>query len=164
MFNNRLANLVQGIEYYYSITESERTNKSRTELKCKLESVIGKLEEEKDKEFLNNHIQYHETLRHKFKYLLFDKFDIVANEIFSNKKDKKLYIHKIKEFRDKLSHGEKTDSPNEKTYDYYSKTLILVLSCILETLGFSKEEIRQRLLGTFKYNSIIQMCKLKIIE
>ena len=164
MFNNRLVNLVQGIEYYYSASEAQRSIQKRNELKQKLDIIIKKIEEKEDKDFLVKHVQIHEVLRHKLKFLIFEKFDIIANEIFKNKEDKKGYIHKIKEFRDKLSHGEMIESPNQKIYDNYYKTLILSVSCILETLGFTNDEILQNLKRTLKYSRIIQVLKLKMLE
>ncbi len=159
MYNNRFVNLIQAIENYYTITETDKIRSSEGGLENKARKIIKSIPEKEDQEWLLLKLNCHITLKEKLKDLLDNKIDLISLEIFKNSRQRKGFIEIIKHNRNKISHGESMDIEIEKSFDYYQKSLIILISCILKSLNFSKLEIKDNLFRTLKYSNIIYQLK-----
>lgn len=159
MFNNRFVNLIQAIENYYSISEVDIIRVIEEELENKAQKIIESIPEKEDQSWLLTKLNCHMTLKEKLIDLLDNKIDLISIEIFKNRKQRKGFIEIIKKNRNMLSHGENRDIEIEKSFDYYHKTLVILISCILDSLNFSKQEIRDNLFRTLRYGNMIYQLK-----
>lgn len=162
MFHNRFLNLVQALESYHKFSYPEIKDENKEEVEIKKLELLKVITNREDFKWLCIRITpRYTTLRKRLNDLLVKRLPDITSELFKNSDDRKGYVSKIKEFRDKLSHGEKIKIEASKISDYYYKTIIILLSCILLSLGFSQDEIKESLFRTIKYNDMIRYIKSK---
>lgn len=162
MFNNRFVNLIQAIENYYSISEADKIRVIEKELENKKQKIIESIPDKNDKDWLKSNIHCHMILKDKLKDLLGNKIVLISNEIFENPRKRNVFIEIIKNNRNRLSHGENREISIDKLFDYYHKTLIILISCILDSLNFSQQEIKENLFRTLKYGNMIYQIKCEM--
>jgi len=162
MFNNRFLNLVQSLESYHKFSYTSIEDENKEEIKSKAKELLKEVTNNNDNKWLIDRITpLHITLKERLHDLLYDKLVIISSELFQNCKKRKSYIEKIKDVRNDLSHGKKVEMEVSEISDYYYKTLILLLSCILLNLGLSQIEIKDALFKTTKYKNMIDYIKSK---
>ena len=162
MFNNRFVNLIQAIENYYPISEANKIKEVEDDLNSNKQRILESVPDKNDQVWLSSNIHCHMTLKNKLKDLLENKIVIICNEIFENPKKRNDFIEIIKNNRNKLSHGDKIEISIDKLFDYYHKTLIILISCILDSLNFSQQEIKDNLFRTLKYGNMIYQIKSEL--
>jgi len=162
MFKNRFLNLIQALESYHGLTDLKLKNEDRNEIIEKAKSLIKHLSPEDNQWIIERINPLHITLNKRLKELICSDLSIITSEFFNSKSEKNSYIFKIKEIRDGISHGEKVAFDSDKVSDYYNKTLLILLSCILKNLKFTNEEILNLFSKTYTYaNRILYLKKLK---
>jgi len=107
---------------------------------------------EKSKEWLESKLAYSNepNLRRRLREI-FDKYSEIVNNFIANKK---VFINRVVITRNYLTHyGEESENivQPEKLYPYIHKLNIILLSCLLNEIGFKLEEINNMLR---KYNEI----------
>jgi hypothetical protein len=163
MFNNRFLNLVQALESYHAFSFPEMRDEGKAEIRDKARELLKEITNRNDAKWLIKRIYpRHISLSQRLRDLLCNELNMITEEIFINRQKKNDYIEEIRIIRNKLSHGEKVDFNSEEVSDYYYKTLIILLSCILTNLGFSQIEIKNALFQTLKYEQMISYIKYQM--
>jgi len=162
MFNNRFLNLVQALESYHKFSNPDLKDENIININAKAKNILKEITNPENYTWLIERITpLHIELRKRLLDLINNKLDIISSELFQNKKERKGYVEKIMKIRNNLSHGEKVEINVTEISDYYYKTLIIILSCILLNLGLSELEIKKSILSTYNYSDKISFIKSK---
>ena len=160
MFYNRFLNLIQALENFHYIRNDKKSGEDKKEVNAKAADLLNVFENKEDKEWLINHIHpNHIQFRTRLENIILEEFKYITDVLFSGNKKKQGFVERIKEFRDKLSHGEKIGLESDKMTDYYYKTQLILLACILDNLGFSNKEIGMAYYNTIRYSSMVRYIK-----
>ena len=162
MFKNRFLNLIQALESYHSLTDFELKNEEKTIITEKAKTLIENLEAEDKKWIIERISPLHITVNVRLKKLICSELSTVTSEFFNSVSEKKSFIFKIKKIRDDISHGNKVILDSNEVSEYYNKTLLILLSCILKNLKYTNEEILNLFSKTHSYsNRILYLKKMK---
>ncbi len=159
MFNNRFLNLIQALESYHKFSFPDKSGEYKDEVITKAKELIQNIEGKNKKWLIRRIKPLNTTLVERLSYIYKVKFKIISAELFQKEKEINLFIEEIRKIRNDLSHGEKFSKDADEISEYYYKTLILLLCCILSNLGFSQVEIKKALFSSIKYNKMIGYIK-----
>lgn len=155
MFYNRFLNLIQALESYHLITYPDFNSNITKRENERIKEILKHIENSEDREWLFKKISLHVPLKKRLQDLMHKHLLFITSEIFLNKKDRDSFIFKVKRVRDDLSHGREVDIPEQDIGEYYEKALLMLLSCILLSLGLNEEQAKQAIFSTHKYEQTI---------
>jgi len=161
MFDNRFLNLIQALESFHVISFPEFEKDKRIDDQKRVDLLLSSITDSEDKQWLAKKISLHTPLRKRLDDLMEKRLLSITSEIFKDRKQRKGFIEKVKTARDDLSHGNELDIEPIKIGEYYEKALIMLVSCVLISLGFTEEQTRTSLFRTFKYQNTIGYLKSK---
>jgi hypothetical protein len=144
MFNNRLLNLIQAIESYHTILNSEIDDRNFKFFETKKFEILQQIPNQEDREWIEKRtFPETKTLANRLNEII-QKFEL-KKTLFKNRRELDSFIYKLKKIRDDLSHGNILEYPPETVEYLYKKTRIIVDFCILSILGFSNVKIKDLL-------------------
>ncbi len=156
MFRNRILNLIQALEKYHELRFPEFEYDKRQSEHQRLKHLLEMVTNDDDRMWILSKCSIHSSLRSRLIDLFKRKNERLSKLIFSNSKQIESFVNKIKLFRDSMSHGSIPTIPEEQVLHIYEVSRLFAVSCIMETLGFSEEEIYKRLTTIFPYKSRIE--------
>jgi hypothetical protein len=127
MFNNRVLNIIQGLEHYHRLTTLQ--------LKKQLDQRLPEL---------------------------LEKCGHVLDQILSSPEKKKAFINELDEIRNSLSHGRNINlNIGAQSYEIYEQARILLLACILDALGMTKEKTQELIVQSHEYGPLLRFMASK---
>ena len=163
MFNNRVLNMLQGLEAFHTIDHPEE-DETKEEFKARFKEIISSLNT-KDKDWLKRRTQ-RATKNLEFRlHALLKQFGYMLDKCLISEAEKNEFVQKLVELRNSLSHGRHTDPylgvENEVLY---LEVKILLTTCILHKLGLNPDVIKQLLNSSSKYGHELGFCAHKRAE
>lgn len=145
-FNNRLLNLIQGLEAYYDHLNPDYNYKNETFI-AERQKVYNALESNELKQWVGNHLKFPKqaTLSYKLKFFC-DRYSEMLIGLKANAALIKSYPYKAKDYRHKLSHGKINKTFQGKDLNsLYAFSQALLCICILESIGMEHVQIVARI-------------------
>jgi len=162
MFHNRFVNLVQAIERYHKFSYPEMEYENKEDIEAKKKEILEQISNLENRKWLSDSIKRrHISLQRRIEFILDQKLKEISSILFTTKENMESQVSEIIKLRNKLSHGERIEKESSVIIDYYRKTLIILLSCILLNLGLSYTEIKDAILHTEKYSDMLRYIKSK---
>ncbi|SRR5258706_274513 len=156
MFNNRVLNIIQGLEHYHRLA-NEKDDESEEEFKSNLQTILSKLTDSSDHEWLKKRTSPLRKVLRKRLFELLKKYGYMFGELFANSERKMTFVHELSEIRNSLSHGLNTNPDiGIQSYEIYEQSRILLLACILDTLGMTKEKTQELIVQSHEYGPMLR--------
>lgn len=150
MFNNRVLNILQGLEQYHRLA-NEHDDESDEDFESNFRTVLVKLDAT-DQEWLKQRTSpLTKRLRKRLNELV-KTYDYVFEKILANRVERNAFVNELCEIRNSLSHGRNTNPDiGAQSYEIYELARILLLACILDTLGVAVEKAQSLITQSFEY-------------
>lgn len=150
MFNNRFLNVMQGLEHYHRLA-NEQSDESKKEFEAKFQTILCKLEITEQEWLKERTSPLSKKLRKRLNELL-KNYDYVFAKILTNRERRDTFINQLCEIRNSLSHGRNTNLDiGAQKYEIYEQARILLLACILDSLGITKEKAQSLITRSHEY-------------
>lgn len=152
---NQFLNLLRALEAYHRRTMNN-FELPEGEHKKRIDEILSSVPLT-HKGWLKEKLAYSNepSLRKRLKEI-FDKFSDVLNEFIP---DKKGFIEKVVRTRNYFIHYDKTleekSAKGEELYNLTQKLKIVIEICLLETLGFSLDEIKNLIFRNLRYHQLL---------
>ncbi|MBT1688861.1 ApeA N-terminal domain 1-containing protein [Dawidia soli] len=155
MFNNRVLNIIQGLEQYHRLSNPQ-DDETKDAFKESLKPILAKLDS-KEKDWLKARA-FRKTTRLEDRLVrLLEVYATSFTGIFDAPSEKLDFAKHLAEIRNSLSHGrnEKSDIGAENQ-DAYIKARILLLVCILDSIGINPETSCKLIERCHRYGSPLE--------
>lgn len=158
MFNNRVLNMIQGLESFHMLARGSELE-SKGDFETKFNELTSGLSADQIQWLRKRSGPLHKDLRTRLTELV-EEFGFMLEKVLLSSKDRKSFIHHVKEIRDMLSHARHTEPDvGINNEPLYVASRILLLTCILHTLGLDKVRIKELINRASDYHRELSFCE-----